>query len=626
MLSEIKSDAIQYKTLDDAIIKEFLSKADVEGLISLPRQSLNSIILEGDYPTIRKLDIAFNEFKVRHDVGISLEIFSIRILFIHTFSPTPIALNHIQSLRGIDHFPRLRQLNVYCNRLTDASDVQNCTALTHLLIQQNGISSIPLAFQTLKHLRELRLDGNGLGSISNLQNCTALRVLDVSFNDLESLAGVSGLQSLKELRANNNRILSLKPLKALPSLIELQVSNNLLTSLDGVQQLQCIETVYADHNRITTIRIPQTYCKQAPPREDNSSSSSGYSKSGGALSHRSTGTGRMSTNPSARTVGSSRTDGGGQEAVVVLGMNTLTDVHLSHNSIASLDGLDSLGANIEILDLDSNRMDLCGNVQPLVAALASLQRLVDIKLRNNLEQGEIPDELAEALLSACPRLRGLATASSSSGSNTGVSDDKEASTSGRNTGDGGGSDSDDDDDQARAQAAAQGTSQLQRLVADLKEPVANEDIMKMEGSFKQLLGNCKDGLLTLVRIAGGPADDDDDRVDEPRTETVVRSNAKVKSRSLFVPPDSSSGDSRPTLRGMPRPSHAQDEEPRSTTFLSDLGGGGSSLGGEGGSPQSVRRRVNLTAAAMPAMLKTASSGQLRCVCRRLSSLQLFTAG
>ena len=57
------SGAIQYKTLDDAIVKDFANK-DVEGLISLPRQSLNRISLEGEYPAIRKLDIAFNEFKV----------------------------------------------------------------------------------------------------------------------------------------------------------------------------------------------------------------------------------------------------------------------------------------------------------------------------------------------------------------------------------------------------------------------------------------------------------------------------------------------------------------------------------------------------------------------------------
>ena len=219
------------KLTDKMVIEE--GKKEVEGLISLPRQSLNQILLEGEYPTIRKLDVSFNEFK---------------------------------TLRGIDHFPRLRQLNAYCNRLTDITDAQYCTSLTHLLIQQNGITAIPHAFQSLKHLRELRLDGNGLESISNLQNCSALRVVDLSFNNLSSLAGISGLQSLRELRANNNKITSLKQLKALPSLVELQVSNNLLTSLDGVQQLQTVETIYADHNRIATLRIPQTYCKQAPPK------------------------------------------------------------------------------------------------------------------------------------------------------------------------------------------------------------------------------------------------------------------------------------------------------------------------------------------------------------------------
>jgi hypothetical protein len=66
MLSEAKSVAnvaIQYKTLDDNLVKDLANK-DVEGLIALSRQSLDRIKLEGEYPNIRKLDIAFNEFKV----------------------------------------------------------------------------------------------------------------------------------------------------------------------------------------------------------------------------------------------------------------------------------------------------------------------------------------------------------------------------------------------------------------------------------------------------------------------------------------------------------------------------------------------------------------------------------
>ena len=465
---------MQYKTFNDAYVKEYAGK-DVEGLISAPRQAFNQIALEGEYPAVRKLDLSFNELK---------------------------------SLRGLDRFPRLRQLNVYCNRLTDAADVQYCSHLTHLLIQQNGVSTIPHAFQSLKHLRELRLDGNGLQSIGNLQNCMALRVVDVSFNQLESLAGVSGLQSLRELRANNNRITSLKQLKALPSLLELQVSHNQLTSLDGVQQLQTVETIHADHNLLTTLRIPQTYCKQAPTDKGGNSGPAGDNgKTGGATGGQATqrSTGRLSSVASARAMTTARTDATGAATATILGVQTLTDVHVSHNRIVSLDGLDSLGANIEVLDLEHNLIDVeGGDPRAMAATLASLQRLTELKLRANGGAHDIPDALAEAVLSACPLLRGLTTASSSSGANGhGGQEDAEVGGGGddRGTYDSDGDGDDDYDDFRRAK----GPTVTKR---DLKAPVANDDLLRMEGGFKSLVGACRVSLKHLQAIAGGVEDEE----------------------------------------------------------------------------------------------------------------------
>lgn len=180
-----------------------------------------------------------------------------------TLRKLDLSFNNLRSIEGVEKLPQLRYLAAYSCRLTNIADLRSTQRLESLLLQQNGISKIIDAFNSLLKLRELRLDRNKLVCVENIQKCTSLRVLDLSWNKISSVEGIAGLQSLQELRISSNLVSSLKPLRALPSLVELDVSNNQLKSLEGIQQLPTLQTIHAEQNIISTIKIPQTYSHQS---------------------------------------------------------------------------------------------------------------------------------------------------------------------------------------------------------------------------------------------------------------------------------------------------------------------------------------------------------------------------
>jgi hypothetical protein len=131
--------------------------------------------------------------------------------------------------------------------------------------------------------------------------------------------------------------------------------------------------------------------------------------------------------------------------------------------------------------------------------LASLQRLTELKVRANHGAPEIPDALAEAVLSNCPLLRGLTTATSSS--SAGGREEGDALVERRVDGSDDGEEDDDDDDFRKAKGPAPTN-------LDLKAPVANEMVLSMESGFKSLIGTCRVSLKHLQAIAGGLDEED----------------------------------------------------------------------------------------------------------------------
>jgi Leucine-rich repeat (LRR) protein len=400
--------------LDDELIFSFLGR-EAPNELNIQGQNITEIdtALKKNYSSLRRLDISFNT---------------------------------MNSLEGVEQFPRLRELSAYCCRINNIGYIKEMSYLTSLMIQQNEITSIPPSFKSLKYLRELRVDRNQLTSIKNLSGCCCLRILDISFNKIDCLAELSGMQSLQELRANHNNIQSLDTLRSLPSIRELEVSHNKLRNLDGVQHLPTLEGIHAENNFIDTLKIPQTYTKQRNPSlrqdfecTDMMSSLGGLSRKTslvnvGTLSRKpsmsNVGTlsrktsmssiSAMSRKPSmskmnmCMTLGSERSRSSSvdfldfkDETVTVLGMRALTEVFLSHNQIVSMDGLDSLGTKLEVLDMRSNLLEFGGDKSSaMMESMSSLKRLKELKIGTMGDEKGV-FELQMMLIGVCPMLRAI---------------------------------------------------------------------------------------------------------------------------------------------------------------------------------------------------------------------------
>ena len=204
---------------------------------------------------------------------------------------------------------QLRSLSVYSSKLTDVHGLRGVKRLETLMLQQNALTEMPDAFNSLVKLRELRLDRNKIPRIEYLNSCSSLRRLDLSFNKLGSLEGISGLQCLEELRVTNNALKSLKFLKGLPSLEDVDVSYNAIKTLDGLEFNPTLRTLRVAHNHLGSLRIPMTYShqqrsgKKAVSADENSNNNNG------------TGTGTSSTGK----LGSTTTTGRGASAATSRG-------------------------------------------------------------------------------------------------------------------------------------------------------------------------------------------------------------------------------------------------------------------------------------------------------------------
>jgi hypothetical protein len=89
-----------------------------------------------------------------------------------------------------------------------------------------------------------------------------------------------------------------------------------------------------------------------------------------------------------------------------LGMANLTEIYVSNNCLPSLEGLDSLGVAIEVLDLSKNKLEVSSSMS-VVSSLAPLKNLQDIRLGNNPGLGLDSDQkaaynLMECIRNSCP--------------------------------------------------------------------------------------------------------------------------------------------------------------------------------------------------------------------------------
>ena len=133
---------------------------------------------------------------------------------------------NIRSLKGIEFFTALTELNCSSNQLA-ALDVSQNTALTNLSCSSNQLTALDVSQNTA--LTSLSCGSNQLTALDVSQN-TALTSLNCYENQLTTL-NVSQNTALTKLRCYQNQLMTLDMSKN-TALMELDCSQNQLTTLD----------------------------------------------------------------------------------------------------------------------------------------------------------------------------------------------------------------------------------------------------------------------------------------------------------------------------------------------------------------------------------------------------------
>ena len=154
----------------------------------------------------------------------------------------------VETLEGIEYFPKLEKLNCFNNQLTEL-DVSKNTALLDLVCGRNNLTSLDVSKNIA--LQELSCQDNNLTSLDVTQN-TALKELHCDDNLLTSL-DVSKNTKLRKLWCFKNQLTELDVSKN-TALEDLNCSENNLTSLDVSKNIALQELSCQDNN-LTSLNV-----------------------------------------------------------------------------------------------------------------------------------------------------------------------------------------------------------------------------------------------------------------------------------------------------------------------------------------------------------------------------------
>ena len=154
----------------------------------------------------------------------------------------------IESLRGIEYFPELEELNCWGCRLTEL-DVSKNKKLRELLCCENQLTTLNVA--GLASLEELSCWGNALSEL-DVSGCDQLNVLWCYKNKLTTL-NVSGNPRLGSFYCGDNQLTSLD-LREAKELYALGCENNQISELNLSQNSQ-LSSIDCANNKLTRLDI-----------------------------------------------------------------------------------------------------------------------------------------------------------------------------------------------------------------------------------------------------------------------------------------------------------------------------------------------------------------------------------
>ncbi|KAF9046485.1 hypothetical protein BJ165DRAFT_1472061 [Panaeolus papilionaceus] len=153
-----------------------------------------------------------------------------------------ISHNEVDSLRQLECLRHLRELKADGNKITSLDGLQRMDGLVKLSVQGNLIKSIDLGECRWKRLEMLNISHNRLDSIEGLSSLQSLIALNMDMNSLGHLAVQSTMSRLRILRVSGNRLQNLD-VGAMPNLRTLYADNNSLTTLARMDRLSKLENL-----------------------------------------------------------------------------------------------------------------------------------------------------------------------------------------------------------------------------------------------------------------------------------------------------------------------------------------------------------------------------------------------
>ncbi|GLD93517.1 hypothetical protein PINS_up002109 [Pythium insidiosum] len=165
----------------------------------------------------------------------------------------------LSTLEPIRNFSHLQFVNVAKNQLSDATPLSDLPYLVGVDLSGNALVTPP-AF-TNPYLQAIDVSQNQLTTVQGLASSTAssLKIngtsahcCTVADNQLETLAGLSGLPSLVTLEASRNSLTDLTALSSEPvnKLERLELNQNKLLSLAGVESIPTLTCLSASENNL----------------------------------------------------------------------------------------------------------------------------------------------------------------------------------------------------------------------------------------------------------------------------------------------------------------------------------------------------------------------------------------
>ncbi|MCF6132003.1 DUF1697 domain-containing protein [Flavobacterium wongokense] len=185
--------------------------------------------------------------------------------------------NHLEVLPDLSAFPRLLELDLSFNKLTNCLPLrilkrlvklniknninivnidflENCDKITYLHLGSNSISDIS-PIQKLRNLETLILNNNKIRSIESLKELMFLTELDLSFNEINIIPSFINFKRLTTLSLTKNGIEDVSFLEGLTSLRNLSLSSNQIKDIFPLINLKNLKTLDLDYNQIGIVPI-----------------------------------------------------------------------------------------------------------------------------------------------------------------------------------------------------------------------------------------------------------------------------------------------------------------------------------------------------------------------------------